>query len=154
MAPSAEPEMLDMLLVQVCRLHYLRAHALLEKTGLHRGQPPVLRALWEQEGLTHTELAERLQVTPATMTRMLQRMERAGFVERRPDPADQRLSRVYLTGAGRAVRAAVHEVVCTMEAETLAGFSPEERALLQRLLLAIRDNLLRAVDKDQRLSCR
>ncbi|MCL6430220.1 MAG: MarR family transcriptional regulator [Anaerolineae bacterium] len=145
--------MLDMLLVQVCRLHYLRAHELLEKIGLYRGQPPVLRALSEQEGLTHTELAERLRVTPATITRMLQRMEKAGFVERRPDPEDQRISRVYLTEAGRGVQSALHEVVRTMEAETLAGFSQEERALLRRLLERIRDNLLRAVDREHHPGC-
>ncbi len=153
MAQPAEPGMLDMLLVQVCRLHYLRAHELLEKIGLYRGQPPVLRALSEQEGLKHTELAERLRVTPATITRMLQRMEKAGFVERRPDPEDQRISRVYLTEAGRGVQSALREVVRTMEAETFAGFSQEEQALLRRLLEGIRDNLLRAVDREHHPGC-
>ena len=153
MADTAEPEMVDMLLVQVCRLHYLRAHERLEKIGLYRGQPPVLRALSEQEGLTHTELAERLQVTPATITRMLQRMEKAGFVERRPDPEDQRISRVYLTEAGREVQSALREVLSAMAAEMLAGFSPGELGLLRRLLEGVRDNLLRAVEKDYRCGC-
>ncbi len=146
--PSDGPEPLDLLLAQVSRLHYHRSHELLEALGLYRGQPPVLRALQKQEGLTHTELAQRLRVTPATITRMLQRMEKAGFVTRRPDPADQRLSRVYLTDAGRAVQAEIRQVLRTMEEDEFSGFTEEERAEMRRLLLRLRDNLLRATGKE------
>jgi len=135
---------MDYLLAQVCLLHYSRAHALLEAIGLYRGQPPVLRALWEQEGLTHTELAERLHVTPATITKMIQRMEKAGFVVRKPDAEDQRVSRVYLTEAGRAIRSEVQAVWQTMEQETFDGFAEEEQTLLRRFLLRMRENLMRA----------
>jgi len=141
MLPDGEPGSLDILFFQVSRLHHARAHEQLEALGLHHGQPPLLRALWEQEGLTHTELAQLLQVRPATITRMLQRMERAGFVVRRPDAEDQRLSRVYLTVAGRAVRASLQQVILSMEARTFAGLTAEERATLRRYLLRIRENL-------------
>jgi DNA-binding MarR family transcriptional regulator len=143
MAEPAGAESLDSLLAQICRLKHSRIHTLLEALGLYRGQPSVLQALWEQEGLMHTELARRLQVQPATITKMLQRMEKAGFVERRPDPDDQRVSRVYLTGAGRAVRADVQQVWRQLEEEAFAGFSPEEQALLRRFFLQIRENLNR-----------
>lgn len=136
---------MDFLLAQVCHLHRSRAHQLLEALGLYRGQPPVLFALWEQEGLTHTELAERLQNTPSTISKMLRRMERAGFVVRRPDAVDQRVSRVYLTEAGRAIREDVQAVFRTTEAETFDGLTPEERSLLRRFLLQLRDNLQRAM---------
>ncbi len=142
------PETLDFLLAQVSHLHHYRAFSLFESLGLYRGQPPVLRALWEQEGLTHKELADRLRITQATITRMLQRMERAGFVQRRPDETDQRISRVYLTDAGRAVQARVHEVVRQMEDETFAGFSTEERAVLESYLRRVRANLLKATGKE------
>lgn len=137
----AEPETMDFLLAQICRLHYVRAHALLEAIGLYRGQPPLLHALWEQEGLSHTQLAERLQIAPATTTKMIQRMEKAGFLQRRSDPGDERVSRVYLTEAGRGVRAQVQGVWDRMEAETFQGFSEEERVALGRFLLKIRRNL-------------
>jgi len=136
-----EPNTLDFLLAEVCHHHHFRANTLLEALGLYRGQPPVLFALWEQEGLTHTELAERLQNTPATITKMLQRMEKAGFVQRRADANDQRVSRVYLTEAGRAIQSQVQEVRDTMEADTFAGFSDEERPLLRTFLQRIRYNL-------------
>jgi DNA-binding MarR family transcriptional regulator len=144
MSQSTEPEAIDYLLAQVCHLHHSRAHKLLEAIGLYRGQPLVLRALWEQEGLTHTDLAQRLHVTPATITKMLQRMENAGFVVSRPDPGDQRVSRVYLTEAGCAIQTKVEAVWQTMEQETFGGFTPEEHALLRRFLLHIRENLVRA----------
>ncbi len=145
MTKCNEPEKLDFYLAQVCRLHYTRAHQLLEAIGLYRGQPPVLHALWEQEGLTQTELAERMKVTPATMTKMLQRMEKAGFIQRRPDAEDQRISRVFVTPAGWAIKAQVEGVWQTIEAETFDGFTLEERVLLRRFFLHMRQNLERVM---------
>ncbi len=143
MHPLDEPNTLDFLLAQICHHHHFRANTLLEAIGLYRGQPPVLFVLWEQEGLTHTELAEHLHNSPATITKMVQRMEKAGFVQRRPDASDQRISRVYLTDAGKAIRQQVQAVFDTMEAETFAGFTNEERAALRRFLQQIRQNLIK-----------
>ncbi|MFZ6031370.1 MAG: MarR family winged helix-turn-helix transcriptional regulator [Chloroflexota bacterium] len=140
-----EPQMLDFLLAQVSRLHHARVHQLLEAIGLYRGQPRVLHILWKQDGLTHKELAAIMQITPATITRMLQRMERAGFVQRRLDPSDQRVSRVYLTEAGWAVREQVEITWRRMECDDFAGFSPDELVTLRGFLQRIRTNLTRAI---------
>jgi DNA-binding MarR family transcriptional regulator len=86
-----QAETMDFLLANVCHLHHTRAHQLFEAIGLYREQPLVLLALWEQEGFTQTELAERLKIAPATVTKMLQRMEKAGFIQRKPDAEDQRV---------------------------------------------------------------
>ena len=147
MTGPSEPESLDSLFAQICKLKHARIHTHLEALGLYRGQPSVLQALWEQEGLMHTELARRLQVQPATITKMLKRMEKAGFVERRPDPEDQRVSRVYLTEAGRAVRADVQQVWRKLDEEAFAGLTPEERAQVRRLFVQIRENLMRVTDE-------
>jgi DNA-binding MarR family transcriptional regulator len=146
MTSRPDSESIDFLLAQICRLHHTRAHTHLEALGLYCGQPPVLRALWEQEGLTHSELAARLHVQPATVTKMLKRMEKTGFVERRPDLEDQRVSRVYLTDAGRAVQAQVKQVWRALENETFEGFTLEERVLLRRFFLQVRENLLRVTE--------
>jgi DNA-binding MarR family transcriptional regulator len=131
------------LLVQMCKLLRIRAHALLEEIGLYGGQQFVLMALWENEGITHSELAEQLHVRPATITNALKRMERAGFIERRRDAEDRRVSRVYLTDAGRNIRGAIEEVWRELEEQTFTDFSSEERALLNQFLLRIRNNLMR-----------
>ena len=143
MSDPDKPEPLDQLLAQISRLHYIRAHELLGHLGLYRGQPPVLYALWDKDGLTHSELAQKLKVTPATITRMIQRMEKTGFVIRRPDANDQRVSRVYLTEAGIGVRATLQAVWEQLEAENFAEFSPEEQIVMRAYLLKIRANLLK-----------
>lgn len=139
---QAPPESLHTLLAQVCRAHHARVHALLETLGLYRGQPFVLYALWKEEGLAHSELAERLHVQPATITKMLQRMEKAGFVVRRHDSEDRRVSRVYLTDAGHAIRSELENVWQQLEREAFAGLDTEERAVLRQLLLRVWENLM------------
>ncbi|HIP87197.1 MAG TPA: MarR family transcriptional regulator [Anaerolineales bacterium] len=146
MNPHPEPGQLERLLAEICRLRHRRVHAFLRSLGLHKGQPSLLRALWEQEGLTHTDLARRLCVQPATITKMVSRMEKAGFLERRPDPSDQRISRVYLTPSGRAIQEDVERIWEVLERETFAGFGEEERVLLARLLRRMRENLLQVTE--------
>jgi DNA-binding MarR family transcriptional regulator len=135
-------ESIGRLLAQVCRLNFQRMHAPLEELGLYRGQPFVLSTLWEEEGITHSELSHRLHVQPSTVTNMVKRMERAGFIERRDDPGDERVSRVYLTEAGRQVRQRLGQMWQEMDEQSVSGFSSQERALLGDFLLRLRDNLL------------
>jgi DNA-binding MarR family transcriptional regulator len=73
-------------------------------------------------------------------------MEKAGFVERRPDPDDQRVSRAYLTEAGRSVREAVEDSMRQLEAEAFVGFSQEERDRFRRLLQRLLANLDREAE--------
>ena len=136
-------ESLDFLLAQVCKAHRARMFTLFEELGLYHGQPPMLFALWDQDGQTHTELAGRLHIQASTVTKMVQRMEKTGFVERRNDPDDQRVSRVYLTPAGYAVREDVNRIWRQLEDETFDGFTLEEQVLLRRFFLQMRENLFR-----------
>ena len=128
-------------LAQACKLHRQRAEALLNEIGLHVGQEMLLCGVWEKEGMTQTELAEYVMIQPATVTNMLQRLERAGIVERRPDTEDQRVSRVYAAKKGRDLEEAVEEQWGKLEQESFAGFSTEERVLLRHLLLQVYRNL-------------
>lgn len=144
MSELGKTDRLDFLLANISHLHHTRARQQLEALKLYRGQPPVLRLLWQEEGLTQTELSAKLEITPATMTKMLQRMEKNGFIQRQSDAEDGRVSRVFLTDAGRAVQSQVERIWQTMEEETFANFTLEERVLLRRFLLQIRDNLLKA----------
>ena len=145
MSPFPEPQYLDFLLAQVSRLHRHRAHELLDKIGLYRGQPHVIDLLHEQDGLTHRELAEQLEVTPATVTKMIQRMEKAGFLQRKPDADDQRVSRVYLTKAGRDLHSALQAFQQQMDSDSFHGFSEEERSVMRGFLLRLRENLTLAL---------
>jgi DNA-binding MarR family transcriptional regulator len=132
---------------QVVRYHYSRNHALLEKLGIYPGQPPLLFILGKKDGQSQKELAERLHIKPATITVMLKRMEAAKLVERRPDDADQRVTRVYLSDHGKKVLQEVSESLRILEAECFANFTVEEKTLLRRLLMQMRDNLIKVCDK-------
>ncbi len=142
MNPQNEKHLIDMILANVGHLHRIRLHQLVEALGLYQGQPRLLKELWKQEGVTQTELAARMKIAPATITKMLQRMEKAGFIQRRTDEQDQRVSRVYLTETGRAVKSRVEEVFQTMDRETFKGLTDEEREMLYALLIRVRQNLV------------
>ncbi len=125
------------MLAHACKHHRQRAEELLSEIGLHTGQEMLLCGLWENEGITQTELANYVMIQPATVTNMLQRLEREGFVERRPDVEDQRVSRVYTTEKGRDVEERVLEKWGQLEQESFSGLTVEERVLLRRLLLQV-----------------
>ena len=140
-APEIGVDALGYLLVQVTKLHRAHAHAALEELGVYRGQNFILTALGEQEGLAQSELADRLLVRPPTISTSLERMEEAGWIERRPDPGDRRISRVYLTEAGHALRDTVESLWHDLEARTFADLTGEQRDSLWQMLHQIRENL-------------
>jgi DNA-binding MarR family transcriptional regulator len=129
------------LLGRVCELKHRRLRRSLDELGLYRGQPSMLRALWSKDGVTQVALVETLHRCPATITKMVQRMEKAGFVERKADPSDHRLSRVYLTDAGRRIQAGVEDAWRAFEEQAMAGLSTSERRLLSELLVHVCHNL-------------
>jgi DNA-binding MarR family transcriptional regulator len=115
-------------------LKHRRVHELLDELGLYRGQTSVLRALWEQDGLTQSELADRLNRSPSTITKAAQRLEKSGFARRCPDDSDERVSRVFLTETGRGIQPAVEEMWSRLDQEIFKGFSLQELALLADFL--------------------
>lgn len=71
--------------------------------GLSVAQFDVLATLLHGEGITQQELSERLLVTKGNVVGLVDRVSAAGWIERRPDPDDRRVNRLYLTDAGRAL---------------------------------------------------
>lgn len=128
-------------LIQILKAHRSHAEPALNKLGLHIGQEMLLLQLWIEEGVPQSQLATCMGVEPPTATKMLQRMEHAGLIERRPDAQDARISRVYLTARGRALEQPVLELWKQLEAQTVAGLSTTEQALLRRLLMQVSANL-------------
>ncbi len=76
----------------------------LDALGLTYPQYIAMLVLWEQDGLTVSELGERLYLNSGTLTPLLKRLEQAGWVTRLRDAADERKVRVRLTAAGRKLR--------------------------------------------------
>lgn len=88
--------------------------------------------------------ADRLEVEPITLTRIVDRMEEAGWIERRPDPADRRARILHLTDKARGIVARLRSIIDTMFEEMLHGLSPAERATFAALLERIGANLVAA----------
>src|SRR5215207_5012257 len=128
-------------LAKVCRMHRGNVAALLAEVGLHVGQEMVLIELREEDGLRGGELAERLDVEPPTVTKMLRRLEGCGLVERSQDPADARSFRIYLTQKGRGLEEPVARCWAQTEQTALAGLSPGDRRTFRKLLSRVRNNL-------------
>ncbi|CAG7596580.1 hypothetical protein PAESOLCIP111_00089 [Paenibacillus solanacearum] len=135
---------LELVFHRVAKMHGHALHALLSGKEVYPGQPPLLKALVERDGQSQKELAERMNITPATLTVMLGRMEKTGMVVRRPDEADQRVSRVFITEKGRLAFGSLEETQKLMEAACFAQFTPEEQIIFRRLLLQMHENLKQA----------
>lgn len=129
------------LLIKVFKVHHKKTHQFLKKLDLYRGQPPLLHLLWEKEGRTQKELCGKMHSEPATIAKMVRRMENEGFVVKKKDEEDRRLSRIYLTAKGKEIRQKVKEVEEEIEEICLQGFTEEEVILLRRFLIDIKNNL-------------
>lgn len=132
---------------QVTRFHYRRSHMLLEKIGVYPGQHPLLFSLSKRDGQSQKELAEKLHIKASTITVMLNRLEKANLIERQPDHNDRRVSRVYLTEKGKKTSLEVKKTLKRIEEEAFSGLTVEEKLLLQRLLLQMRQNLISVCKK-------
>ena len=129
------------LIAQACKRHRKKAGELLAALDLHVGQEMLLLQLWNRDGQTQSDLAQGLAVEPATVTRVLDRMAWSGWVERRKDSDDRRVSRVFLTSDGRALQQPVQATWQTLEEISMANFSVEERVLFRRFLIQLMENL-------------
>ena len=141
-SPSpAPPDTIGVLISDAARLLRRRFDARARSIGVSRAQWQVLIALSRSEGINQAALADRLEVETITGARMVDRLQEAGLVERRPDPADRRAWRLFLTDRARPLLTELQAVAAEVRGEMLAGLAPAEQAQLQALLLRVRANL-------------
>nr|WTB34880.1 MarR family winged helix-turn-helix transcriptional regulator [Streptomyces sp. NBC_00830] len=121
-------------LIRVTRLHVIHARQLFRAVGLHPGHELLLMHLWDTGPQRQADLAVVFDTDSAAMTRTVQRLERAGFVRRRPDPNDGRATLVETTTAGNGLRRSVEQLWAQLEAITTAQMTPvQQKALLEGL---------------------
>ncbi len=111
--------------------------------GVTRSQWQVLSVLRRHEGSNQGSLAERLDVEPITLCRMVDRLQEAGLVERRRDPADRRAWQLYLTDKAREMQAELLPLGDEVMDVALEGVSERQRKSLRSTLERIRQNLAR-----------
>ncbi|MFD0402771.1 MarR family winged helix-turn-helix transcriptional regulator [Kitasatospora sp. NPDC127121] len=123
----------------------------LEPYGITPGQARALNTLAHAPGcelpdraMRLSDLAERLHIAPRSATTVVDALEEAGLVERRPDPADRRAVRILLTEAGRAAVERIGQVRHEVAQEYFGEVGPDEQEVLLRVLRAAEARFLAA----------
>lgn len=122
--------------------------ARMRQLGVTGPQARLLLELSKAEGENQGHYAERLEVEPITLCRMVDRMEESGLLERRRDPADRRAWRVHLTPRSRIMIDHLREGVAQLEQDMLAGLDDAARQQFSQMMDAIRANLAQPLDTE------
>lgn len=131
------------------RKHFDRRATRLELT---RAQWRALKATSRHEGLSQSELADYLDMEAIPVGRVIDRLEKTGFIERRADPADRRRWRLYLTAKAYAVVGEMEVIADELRDDALRGIERDDLGALMRVLNRIKENLatLEAPAEDER----
>lgn len=101
------------------------------------GMGHILFALFEKDNVIIKDIAERVQLSPSTLTGMLKRMERTGIISRRRSQDDGRAVQVNLTALGRSLEPRCHDVVIVLNRVMTAGLEPGETETVKKALSAM-----------------
>ena len=129
----------------LCRTAFRRfAKALENRTlrhGISSGQWAFLRVLWHEDGITQSELSQRVDMREPTTVVAIRGLERSGFVFRRADPSDQRKVRVFLTRRARQLERRMIPYVTEVNAIAARGVNAEQLRVTRRVLFNLAQNL-------------
>jgi len=121
---------------------YQRAWAILrEEIDQYELTPPqfgLLAFLWQEDGLTQTELSEKGQIDRTTIGGLIDRLEKTGLVERRPHPQDRRAYKIHLTVRGRELEGPLTECAQRTLTRFTKGLNEQEISELRRMLIILR----------------
>jgi DNA-binding MarR family transcriptional regulator len=120
----------------------------LAERGTHPGEAVCLRVLAQHDGMSQRDLANMLYLSRPRVTTMLQALEKAGTVVRRPDETDQRLTRVYLTAQGHRLEEDLRSLMVEFINRTIGTMTVGDRTDLERLLEELAANTSRALLAD------
>ncbi|TCC40251.1 MarR family winged helix-turn-helix transcriptional regulator [Kribbella speibonae] len=135
------PEFLE-LHSKTSKLLRAAADAAVQRHGLRLGQDHLLAALWAEDGRTPGEIAAAVNVTTPAVTKLATRLGESGLLERRPDPRDNRLVRLWLTPAGRALQGPIEAERQQLEDRITATLTQTERTQLMKALAKINQVLV------------
>lgn len=131
-------------LSKLIRKHF--NHAVAEQ-GLFSGQQDILFTIVENEGITMGALAEKLRVATATASVSVKRMEKAGFIEKKPDRLDARIIRLYPTEKAKIAPVKIQEQMDSLEDVLAKDMTREEILTLSDLLDKAINNMTKGCDK-------
>ena len=145
--PLSRNREFSFILNDVARLLRTYADYKAARFGITRAQWAVLVRLDRCQGLNQSELAELLDLQPITLTRLLDKLCDSGLIERRPDPADRRAKRLFLTATARPFLEKLAGLGEELMATALVGVERDSVEWLIAQLSIVRDNLREAIQR-------
>jgi DNA-binding MarR family transcriptional regulator len=138
-----EPNM-GFLLADVARLMRRNFDRRAQQIGLSRAQWQVLAWLKRNEGISQAALADLLEMSPMTLVRLIDKLETAGLVQRRPKPGDRRSYQLYLADHAHPLLDRLWDMGAETRRQAQAGMSKMQEMMLVEALNTIRRNLVEA----------
>lgn len=111
------------------------------KFGLTRAQWRATKMLYHREGLRQNELAEFLEMEPIAVGRVIDRLQAAGFVERRPDPKDRRAWRLYVTDQAKVIVGDMEVIARELRRDATRGIDHDALKNALAVINQIKENL-------------
>jgi MarR family transcriptional regulator, transcriptional regulator for hemolysin len=119
--------------------------------GLTRAQWLALTRVNRRPGVSQSELADMMEIEKAPAGRIVDRLQQKGWVERRAEPNDRRVNRIYLTEQGARVHAAIAPLADATVRDSLSGLSTSEQARLVALMSKVKAQLTAMAAHDPRI---
>lgn len=143
MAPDLNWELrLGFLVHDVSRLRRRVVDRALKPLGVTRSQWWVLAFLSRSDGMSQVALADELEIGKVALGQLIDRLEKTGFVVRRPDEADRRVKRIHLTKRSHVLIARIRDNVRVTEKEILEKIDADDLKATVRALRSMKENLL------------
>jgi DNA-binding MarR family transcriptional regulator len=120
--------------------------------GVTRAQWKVLFRLERQPALRQIELADMLDIEPITLSRIVDRLEESGLVERVADPADRRAWRLHVTARAQPLIAKLRGIADELVADAFAGIDPKDIEITRQVLGNVRENASRLAPMNRALN--
>jgi MarR family transcriptional regulator for hemolysin len=136
--PKSSTDTLGFVIHDVARMLRWEFDRRAQCVNMTRSQWSVLALLLREDGAQQKELAAMIDVTAITMTGLLDRMERDGWVVRKKDPEDRRAKRVFLTEKVQPVMVEIKAIAKQVRESALVGLSKAEQDQLFELMLRVR----------------
>lgn len=129
------------LLKKANRLLIKKANELLKPHGITHAYTYFLMELYQQDGLTQSEMHKRIGIEQPTAVRTLDRMERDGLILREQSPTDRRALFIKLTEKGIQYKETIQDCTKELNGYALRGFTDNDRLLFNQLIHRVNSNL-------------
>ncbi len=133
----------------VARFRSLVYDHFMQPYGLTRAQWRVLGTLLRKDGLTQRELCDRIDIGAVTLSGLIDRLEARGWVERREDPKDRRVKRVWRTDQVKEIRNNMQRRTNELNEMALKGLNQKQIEELVSMLEVVKGNLMTVADEIQ-----